>query len=147
MNNIRVAFRNRGFTLIELMVVVAIIAILAAIAVPAYRDYIVTSKLSESYTGLSEWRVRMEQFFQDNRTYASGGACGAAAPTMEYFTYTCATNNGGQGYTLTATGSDTDTNAFVYTINQAGQKATTATKWSGVTSTTCWVVTEAGQCY
>ncbi|WP_269144639.1 type IV pilin protein [Nitrogeniibacter aestuarii] len=147
MNNKPQAHQQRGFTLIELMVTVAILAILASIALPSYRDYVLRSQLSEALSGLSEWRVRMEQFYQDNRSYDNGGACGAAAPTsVQYFGFNCATNNGGQGYTLTASGTG-QTSAFTYTMNQAGQKATTATKWSGVTSTTCWVVSKSGSCY
>ena len=71
----------RGFTLIELMIALAVAAILAAVAFPAYTDYVVRSKLTEAHTHLSDLRVKMEQRFQDARTYA-GGPCaptGAAA--------------------------------------------------------------------
>ena len=73
--------RPRGFTLIELMIAVAIIAILAAIAIPSYSDYVRRSRITEAMSALSGMRVKMEQYFQDNRTYA--GACVAgtvAAP-------------------------------------------------------------------
>jgi len=62
--------KQRGFTIIELMIAVAIIAILAAIALPAYNDYIQRGKLTEAFTGLADFRVRMEQFYQ--------GSAGAA---------------------------------------------------------------------
>ena len=65
-----------GFTLIELMVVCAIVAILAAIAIPAYSDYIKRSHIIEATSRLSDLRVRLEQFFLDNRTYT--GACADA---------------------------------------------------------------------
>ena len=76
--------KSRGFTLIELMIVMAIIAILGAVAIPAYRDYVVRSRLSGAASGLSEARVRMEQFYADSRTYAAGGGgCGPNMPTVD----------------------------------------------------------------
>ena len=61
--------RIRGFSLIELLVAVAIVSILASIAIPGYRDYVRRGKLAEAYTNLASQRVKMEQFYQDTRTY------------------------------------------------------------------------------
>ncbi len=94
-----------GFTLIEIMIVVAIVGILAAIAVPQYGDYVTRSALIEAHAGLADFRVRMEQFYQDNRTYLGGGlgGCGAAAPaTATHFDFACA--GAAQTYVVTATG-------------------------------------------
>ncbi len=65
--------RPRGFTLIELMITVAIVAILAAIALPSYRDYILRGQVVDATNGLAGMRADMERFFQDNRTYATTG--------------------------------------------------------------------------
>jgi len=68
----------------------------------------------------------MEQFYQDNRTYQNAGACGQATPTaLTNFAVACAIGAGGQAFTATATGAGT-TAGFVYTINQANVRATTA---------------------
>ena len=72
--------RSRGFTLIELMIAVAIIAILAAIAIPAYTDYIRRGRITEAFATLSGMRVKMEQYFQDNRTYAAPASPATIAP-------------------------------------------------------------------
>ena len=61
--------RERGFSLIELMVVVAIAAVLISVAIPSYRDYVRRGAIEEATSQLSAGRVVFEQFFLDNRTY------------------------------------------------------------------------------
>lgn len=145
-----------GFTLVELMIVVAVMGILATVALPAYNEYILRAKLTEAFDALSQSKVKMEQSFQDNRRYATtagGTACPAAAIVsngLKYFTVTCAVTAAAapldEFYTITATGiASTPTALFAYTITPTA-KATTATKW-GPTSATCWVVKPSGDCY
>ena len=69
--------KSSGFTLIELMIVVVIIGIIAAIAMPNYTDYLIRGKIPDAASGLSNKVVAMEQYFQDNRTYAGGPGCTA----------------------------------------------------------------------
>lgn len=115
-----------GFTLIEALVVVAIFGILASVAIPNYSRYVTRGNLVEAGNALSEYRVRLEQFYQDNRSYANAGACGPALPAgLANFTVACVIGAGGQAFTATATGAG-NTAGFVYTINQANVRATTA---------------------
>lgn len=104
-----------------------LLGILAAIAIPNYSRYVTRGNLVEATNALSEYRVRMEQFYQDNRAYQNvGGNCGAALPAnLQNFAITCAIAAAGQAYTATATGA-AGAAGFVYTINQANARATTA---------------------
>ena len=128
----------QGFTLVELLVVVAIVGILAAIVIPAYSNYVVRSKLSEVGAALSEAHLRQEQYYADNRNYGTAnGACGAVPANGRYFTLACLVGTTNQTYTITATSmADAGLAAsgdYVYTINEAGTKATTKFDGAAVT--------------
>jgi type IV pilus assembly protein PilE len=139
---------HAGFTLVELMVVVAIVGILTTVAVPAYMDYVMSGKISEATSTLSTTSVKLEQYFQDNRTYV--GACAAGTtvpvPTGQYFTYTCPTLTA-TTFTVTATGnSGAGMDGFTYTIAPNNAKATTAAPTGWSTNASCWVTRKGGTC-
>jgi len=135
----RVPLRGqRGFTLIEMMIVVVIVGTVAAIALPSYRDYVRRGKVSEVTSVLGDGRVKVEQFFLDNSTYV-GSPCAAST---KWFTVTC-TNLSTTTYTLTATGiSTTDMNGFVYTVDQANLRTTAGPFGSG----NCWIFRKGDGC-
>ena len=82
--------KQSGFTLIELMIVVAIVGILATIAYPSYSDYVIRGRIPEATSALAAKRVQLEQFFQDNRTYVGAPACAADdATTSRFFNFSC----------------------------------------------------------
>ena len=131
--------RNAGFTLIELMIAVAIIGILAAVAIPQYKDYILRGAITDATTGLAAVRADMERYFQDNRTYAS--VSGLTSPCLvsggaqfNNFNISCVGTPSLTGYTLQAVGkTGTNVASFTYTINESGTKTST----SSVTGWTC----------
>jgi type IV pilus assembly protein PilE len=159
--------REHGFTIIELMIVVVVIAVISAIALPSYTDYITRSKFAEAYAHLSDLRVKMEQFYLDNRRYSSttgGGTCGITGgntPTAQgakYFDFTCASSTanaaGDQAYLLTATGKAAEgLSGIAFTIDTANTKQTVVTastpmadKGYAAGTTACWIRKKPAQC-
>lgn len=134
----------RGFTLIELMIVVAIVAILGAISLPAYTDYVIRGKIPDATSNLATKRVQLEQFFQDNRTYAGAPACTADTTSSQYFDFSCTVQTA-TAYTVQALGKATML-GFTYTIDQNNSKVTVAVPTGWATNATCWVTKKGGAC-
>lgn len=139
-----------GFTLIEVMITVAIVGILAAIAMPSYTNYLRRGELPEAFTQLSTYRITLEQYYQDNRNYGlttcGEGAIATNPPGTKYFTYGCRLLNSGQGYELKATGTGTRTTGYDYTLNQNNERYTT--QYADADYTTekpCWL-TRSSSC-
>jgi type IV pilus assembly protein PilE len=134
---------NEGFTLIELMIVVAIVAILASIALPAYSEYVTRGRLSEAHSALLTKRVELEQFFQDNRTFV-GYDCTANATAG--FTFAC-TAQTATTYVLQASGTaGTTTDGFVFTLTEANARATTGAPTGWQAAGNCWITRKNGTC-
>ncbi len=134
--------KQAGMSLMELMVALSIAAILAAIAIPSYQNYVLRSYTTEAFNGLSSYHLQLQQFFQDNGNYGGGG-CGVATPATRHFNYACAL--AGQGFTITATSNGVDNmNGYTFTINDANTQTTTAYP-NGTVPANCWL-TRAGGC-
>lgn len=130
---------NRGFTLIEVMIVVAIIGILAAIAYPSYDEYVKRGNRTEGQAFLSDVAARQERYFSQNNAYITKtddvsklGLSDVNSPTRKY-TITVAAGDG--GYLLTATQQFNDTKCGNLTLNALGTRGRTGTD---KTVDECW---------
>ena len=141
------ALSQQGFTLVELMIVVAVIGILAKVAIPAYTNHVKSGKAAEATSTLADLRVKMEQYYQDNRTYVGGpysnGPC-TNAMTIKYFTYDCSVTPTLTAYTFRATGiSAQGMSNFSFTVDQDNAKTST---FDGTTGSTCWLTKKDATC-
>lgn len=141
--------KRNGFTLIELMIVISVIGILAALAMPSYTSYVARGKITDAVAALPDYRVKMEQYFQDNRNYGSAdAACPVAVAVSKYFTYTCLVGSATPSVAYTASATSiagslgSATGDYTYTINQANAKATTKFKGTAYSAGTknCWLI-------
>jgi type IV pilus assembly protein PilE len=137
--------KSQGFTLIELMIVIAVIGILMAIAIPNYNEHVIRGRITGATSALADMSVRMEQYFQDNRTYVGACAAGTVAPmpaNTATFTFTCPAPSA-TAFSIVATGAGSMT-GFTYVVLQSGRNTTALPAgWSGV-NTGCWVTSKSG---
>lgn len=131
-----------GFTLIELMLVVGIVAILMAIAIPSYQEFVMKSRRTEAKQLLFTAAQRLQQYYTHQDAYTTNAGT-LSVPTSSqngYYTLTIAagtTGNINSSYALTATrvGTQTsDTDCGNYTLNSLGTRAVTGSQ----TSPPCW---------
>ncbi len=141
---------ERGFTLIEMMIVVAIIGILAAIAYPSYDEYVKRGNRTEGQALLSDASARQERYFGQNNAYITSDADiaklglknGNTSETGKYELAVEVITDGGSpprpidgGYTLTAKQKFGDTKCGNLTLNALGAKDRSG---SGKTAAECW---------
>jgi type IV pilus assembly protein PilE len=126
----------RGFTLIELMIVVAIVAILAAIAYPSYTQHIIKTRRTAAKACLSEYANYMERYYTTNLNYTGAGNpgldCEGAAQTGNYYTWAPPGDLTASTYTISAAPKATqpDTECGTLTLDQSGKR--------GANVASCW---------
>lgn len=148
---------QHGFTLMELMITLVVIAILTAVALPSYTSYVTRGKIPDATSNLSTKRAQMEQWFQDNQTYLANAA-GVSPPACPASTDTAASQNfdfsctaTATTFLLTATGKGAMA-GFQYTIDQNNVKQSNITSppapsgWIPATPNNCWVTKTGGTC-
>ncbi|MHB0766674.1 type IV pilin protein [Stutzerimonas sp. NM35] len=140
---------NKGFTLIELMIVVGILGILAAIAYPNYMEYIQRSNRSEGQALLQDAAASQERFFAQNNSYvttaaniAKLGMRGTSGTTVTSdtgkYTLTVGASANDGGYTLTATQHFGDSTCGNLTLNAIGIKGRSASGSDAKSVEQCW---------
>ncbi len=139
--------RAAGFTLVEVLVTVAVVGILASLAYPAYSDYVLRGRVADATQALTAMQARLEQHYQDNRTYVTtttaASPC-AASTKVKSFSVACPTLEAGR-YTIQATGSGLAA-GFVYTLDYRDVKTSKVpTVWDGSTSA-CWILRRGESC-
>lgn len=139
-----------GFTLLELMMVVAVVAILAAIAIPNYSAFVTRSKIVDGTVKLGDFKTQMDKYFMDNRTYLNGANCGIPNPAVganDNFAITCVAAAGPpQTFLVTGTGlAARGMTGFTYTVDQSNAK-TSAGPGGKYTNGACWALRSDGSC-
>lgn len=125
-------YRNLGFTLIELVMVIAIVGILMAIAIPSYNSSTTKARRTDGQTALMDVMVRQERFYTENNTYTTDLGDLPAQETSPEGYYTISADDCGTGIDscviLTATPGDAQESDGELTLNSRGQKLP-ADKW------------------
>lgn len=127
---------QQGFTLIEAMITIALLAILTNLAVSSYRQYVVRSHRSEAIEGLMAASACQERLLIRNNNYTAG-QCGGATSNGEYV-IAVTTSNANQNFVATATpqGAQAEDGCGAMAINDAGVKS--AHGETGAMAQTCW---------
>ncbi len=146
----KVSVNNKGFTLIELMIVVAIIGILASIAYPSYQDYVLRAKRGDAKAGLLSLQLAQEKYRANCVQYAAGihatirscvtgtyNLIGSTASSDGNYTLAIAAGSA-TGYTITATPVHTDSACAIFVMNEDGKVLSGTFSSKTAANAACW---------
>jgi len=138
---------DKGFTLVEMLVVVAVISILASLAYPSYTDYLRKSRRIDAYTAIQQVAAAQERFYASRRQYASFAdpfnSTGAMQSPDGFYTVAVVADNVARSYEITATPVSTkaqssDSKCKTISLSSNGHKSSTGTLDDLSRGIECW---------
>jgi type IV pilus assembly protein PilE len=149
--SLRTRQAEKGFTLVEIMIAVVLLAILAAVGYPQYTNHVATGYIAEAHADLMDYKNKLESYYQDEKSYrsgTSGSTCGIPATAYntggKKFSYACTADE--ESFTVTATPSVPVLDGIGFTINNNGAKQTFKGTTTTITQATCWAKKRGGEC-
>jgi len=130
---------QKGFSLIELMIVVAVIGILASVAYPAYQDYVIRSKRGDAMSSLAALRIEQEKYRANNSSFASAAALGyPRASRDEYWTINIVSQGTSDFLATAYPVSHTDEDCPFFAVDRSGPESAYNDGSDTAANSSCW---------
>jgi type IV pilus assembly protein PilE len=131
---------TQGFTLIELMITVAVISILAAVAMPSYKEYVMKSRRADAKAALLKLQLEQEKYRANNTSYGTLAQIGVSSTSPDQYYTIAVTSNTATDYTVTATptGAQTGDSCGTFAVNKDGKTTSTSVQTTAAKVQECW---------